>query len=31
MFDYIHPITSSDAVFGAADADIIGMRFDWNW
>jgi phosphate-selective porin OprO/OprP len=32
MFDYIHPITSSDASpFGAADADILGMRFDWNW
>jgi phosphate-selective porin OprO/OprP len=31
MFDYIHPITSSDAVFGAVNADIIGMRWDFNW
>ena len=31
MFDWIHPMTSSEAVFGSADADILAMRFDWNW
>ena len=31
MFDWIHPMTSSDTVFGAVNADIVGMRFDWNW
>jgi phosphate-selective porin OprO/OprP len=31
MFDWIHPVTSSDTVFGAVNADIVGMRFDWNW
>lgn len=31
MFDWIHPMTSSQAVFGKANADILAMRFDWNW
>jgi phosphate-selective porin OprO/OprP len=31
LFDWIHPITSRDAVFGAANADILAMRFDFNW
>jgi phosphate-selective porin OprO and OprP len=31
MFDWIHPMTSTDAVFGNVDADILGVRFDWNW
>lgn len=31
MFDWIHPITSSTAALGAVDADILGLRFDWNW
>lgn len=31
MFDWIHPITTEDAVFGATTSDIIAMRFDWNW
>jgi phosphate-selective porin OprO/OprP len=31
MFDWIHPMPSSETVFGAADADILGMRFDFNW
>lgn len=31
MFDYIHPITSSSAVFGATHSDIVGTRFDFNW
>jgi phosphate-selective porin OprO/OprP len=31
MFDWIHPITSSDAVFGATDSDLLAMRFDFNW
>jgi phosphate-selective porin OprO/OprP len=31
MFDWIHPFTTSQTVVGAAQADIIGMRFDFNW
>ena len=31
MFDWIHPVTSDDAVFGDTQSDIIGTRFDWNW
>jgi phosphate-selective porin OprO and OprP len=31
MFDWIHPITSDTAVFGATQSNIIGSRFDFNW
>lgn len=31
MFDWIHPVTSSEAVFGATVSDLIAMRFDFNW
>jgi phosphate-selective porin OprO and OprP len=31
MFDWIHPITSADAVFGATNSDILASRFDFNW
>lgn len=31
MFDWIHPFTSSNTTFGAVQADIIAMRFDFNW
>jgi len=31
MFDWIHPLTSSDAVFGSTSSDILAMRFDFNW
>lgn len=31
MFDWIHPITSSQTTFGANQADLIAMRFDFNW
>ena len=31
MFDWIHPLTSSETTFGATQSDIIGMRFDFNW
>lgn len=31
MFDWIHPITSSQTVFGATQANILAMRFDFNW
>lgn len=31
MFDWIHPYTTSDTVFGTTEADILAMRFDWNW
>lgn len=31
MFDWIHPIVSSQTTFGAGEADILAMRFDFNW
>jgi phosphate-selective porin OprO/OprP len=31
MFDWIHPITTRDSVFGDTTSDIIALRFDWNW
>lgn len=31
MLDWIHPVTSSDAVFGAVRADLVGLRLDFNW
>jgi phosphate-selective porin OprO/OprP len=31
MFDWIHPVTSSQTVFGATESDLIAMRFDVNW
>ncbi len=31
LFDWIHPVTTSETVFGATQSDIIGMRFDFNW
>jgi phosphate-selective porin OprO/OprP len=31
MFDWIHPITSNETVFGATDSDLLAMRFDVNW
>lgn len=31
MFDWIHPVTSSDTVFGATESDLLAMRFDVNW
>ena len=31
MFDWIHPFPSAQTVFGAAQADILAMRFDFNW
>ncbi|MEX0613814.1 MAG: porin, partial [Pirellulales bacterium] len=31
MFDWIHPVTSSEAIFGATESDLLAMRFDWNW
>jgi phosphate-selective porin OprO and OprP len=31
MFDWIHPITTEDSVFGQTTADILAMRFDFNW
>lgn len=30
QFDWIHPFTGSEAVFGTTQSDIIGMRFDFN-
>jgi phosphate-selective porin OprO and OprP len=31
MFDWIHPITTGEAVFGNTTSDLIAMRFDFNW
>ena len=31
MFDWIHPMTSETAIFGATSSDILAMRFDVNW
>ncbi len=31
MFDWIHPVTSSAAIYGQTQSDILGMRFDFNW
>ncbi len=31
MFDWIHPVTSSTAIFGKTESDILAMRFDVNW
>ncbi len=31
MFDWIHPITTQDAIYGSTRSDILGMRFDFNW
>lgn len=31
MFDWIHPITTSDAIYGDTTSDVIALRFDWNW
>ncbi len=31
MFDYIHPVTTSQTTFGETESDILGMRFDFNW
>lgn len=31
LFEWIHPITTSQTVFGATESDLLGMRFDWNW
>jgi phosphate-selective porin OprO/OprP len=31
MFDWIHPITSRDTVFGETSSDLLAMRFDVNW
>jgi phosphate-selective porin OprO/OprP len=31
MFDWIHPVTSAEARFGATQSDLLAMRFDVNW
>jgi phosphate-selective porin OprO/OprP len=31
MFDWIHPVTSSDTPFGQTTSDILASRFDFNW
>lgn len=31
MFDWIHPVTSSETTFGETTSDLLAMRFDFNW
>jgi len=31
MFDWIHPVTSGQTVFGETQSDLLAMRFDVNW
>lgn len=31
MFDWIHPFTTTDSIFGKTESDILAMRFDFNW
>ena len=31
MFDWIHPVTTSQTTFGATQSDLLAMRFDFNW
>lgn len=31
MFDWIHPMTSADTVFGSTRSDLLGLRLDFNW
>jgi len=31
MFDWIHPYTTGDTVFGSTESDLLAMRFDFNW
>jgi len=31
MLDWIHPVTTNSAAFGATDSDLLALRFDFNW
>ncbi|MEJ7595928.1 MAG: porin [Planctomycetaceae bacterium] len=31
MFDWIHPVTTSQTTFGPTQSDLLAMRFDFNW
>lgn len=31
MFDWIHPVTSDETLYGATTSDLLAMRFDFNW
>lgn len=31
MFDWIHPYTTAETPFGSVEADLVAMRFDFNW
>ena len=31
MFDWIHPVTTTQTVFGAHNSDILATRWDFNW
>src|SRR5690606_35206722 len=31
MFDWIHPVTSSETILGETESDLLAMRFDVNW
>ncbi len=31
MFDWIHPMTTAESLFGSTRSDLLGLRFDINW
>jgi phosphate-selective porin len=31
MFDWIHPLTDQNTVFGSTESDLLALRFDFNW
>ncbi len=31
MFDWIHPVTTSQTIYGSTQSDLLAMRFDVNW
>jgi phosphate-selective porin OprO/OprP len=31
MFDWIHPLTTANTVFGSTESDLLAVRFDVNW
>ena len=31
MLDWIHPVTTKDGLYGDVTADLLALRFDFNW
>lgn len=31
MFDWIHPLTTANTIFGSTESDLLAIRFDVNW